>query len=44
MSSLLEPLIGVIAFSAHKELAKEFIDFLVSKKGQDVCARYGCHS
>jgi molybdate transport system substrate-binding protein len=35
--------IGVIAFSKNKELAKRFIDFLVSEKGKDIYEEYGWH-
>ena len=35
--------IGVIAFSKNKELAKKFIDFLVSEKGKKIYEEYGWH-
>jgi len=35
--------IGVIAFSGNKELAKEFIDFLTSEKGEKIYESYGWH-
>ena len=35
--------IGVIAFSKNKELAKKFIDFLVSAKGKKIYEEYGWH-
>jgi len=35
--------IGVIAFSKNKELAKKFIDFLVSAKGKQIYEEYGWH-
>jgi len=35
--------IGVVAFSKNKELAKKFIDFLVSEKGKKIYDRYGWH-
>jgi molybdate transport system substrate-binding protein len=35
--------IGVIAFSKNKELAKKFIDFLVSEKGKRIYDEYGWH-
>jgi molybdate transport system substrate-binding protein len=35
--------IGVITFSKNKELAKEFIDFLVSEKGKRIYEEYGWH-
>jgi molybdate transport system substrate-binding protein len=34
---------GVIAFSKNKELAKKFIDFLVSEKGKKIYEEYGWH-
>jgi accessory colonization factor AcfC len=33
--------IGVITFSKNKELAKKFIDFLVSEKGKKIYEEYG---
>jgi molybdate transport system substrate-binding protein len=35
--------IGIITFSKHKELAKKFIDFLVSEKGRKIYEEYGWH-
>jgi accessory colonization factor AcfC len=35
--------IGVITFSKNKELAKKFIDFLVSEKGKRIYEEYGWH-
>jgi len=35
--------IGVIVFSKNKELAKKFIDFLVSQKGKKIYEEYGWH-
>ena len=35
--------IGVITFSKNKELAKKFIDFLVSEKGKKIYEEYGWH-
>jgi molybdate transport system substrate-binding protein len=35
--------IGVITFSKNKELAKKFIDFLVSEKGRKIYEEYGWH-
>jgi len=35
--------IGVITFSKNKELAKKFIDFLVSEKGNRIYEEYGWH-
>jgi len=35
--------IGVITFSKNKELAKKFIDFLVSEKGKKTYEEYGWH-
>jgi molybdate transport system substrate-binding protein len=35
--------IGVISFSKNKELAKKFIDFLVSEKGKKIYEEYGWH-
>jgi len=35
--------IAVITFSKDKELAKKFIDFLVSKKGKNIYEEYGWH-
>lgn len=35
--------VGVIAFSKNKELAKKFIDFLVSEKGKKIYENYGWH-
>jgi molybdate transport system substrate-binding protein len=35
--------IGVITFSKNKELAKKFIDFLVSEKGKKIYGEYGWH-
>jgi molybdate transport system substrate-binding protein len=35
--------IGVITFSRNKELAKKFIDFLVSKEGKKIYEKYGWH-
>lgn len=35
--------IGVIAFSKNKDLAKEFIDFLVSDNGEKIYEEYGWH-
>jgi accessory colonization factor AcfC len=35
--------IGVITFSKNKELAKKFIDFLVSEKGKQIYEEYGWH-
>jgi molybdate transport system substrate-binding protein len=35
--------IGAIAFSKNKELAKKFIDFLVSEKGKKIYEEYGWH-
>jgi len=35
--------IGVITFSRNKELAKKFIDFLVSEKGKKIYEEYGWH-
>jgi molybdate transport system substrate-binding protein len=35
--------IGVIAFSKNKTLAKKFIDFLVSEKGNRIYEEYGWH-
>ncbi len=36
--------IGVISFSKKKQLAKKFIDFLVSKGGKKIYEEYGWHS
>lgn len=33
--------IGIITFSKHKELAKKFIDFLVSEEGKKIYKEYG---
>ena len=33
--------IGIIAFSKHKELARKFIDFLVSERGKKIYKEYG---
>jgi molybdate transport system substrate-binding protein len=35
--------IGVIAFTKNKELAKKFIDFLVSEEGKKIYEEYGWH-
>jgi molybdate transport system substrate-binding protein len=35
--------IGVITFSRNKELAKKFIDFLVSEEGKRIYEEYGWH-
>ena len=35
--------VGVITFSKNKELAKKFIDFLVSQEGKKVYEEYGWH-
>jgi accessory colonization factor AcfC len=35
--------IGVITYSKNKELAKKFIDFLVSEKGKKIYKEYGWH-
>jgi molybdate transport system substrate-binding protein len=35
--------IGVITYSTNKELAKKFIDFLVSEKGKKIYEEYGWH-
>jgi len=35
--------IGVITFSKNKELAKKFIDFLLSEKGKKIYEEYGWH-
>jgi molybdate transport system substrate-binding protein len=35
--------IGVITFSKNKELAKRFVDFLVSKEGKKIYEKYGWH-
>jgi accessory colonization factor AcfC len=35
--------IGVITFSKNKELAKKFIDFLVSERGKKIYEEYGWH-
>ena len=35
--------IGIIAFSEKKELARNFIDFLVSEKGKKTYEKYGWH-
>jgi molybdate transport system substrate-binding protein len=35
--------IGTITFSKNKELAKKFIDFLVSKEGKKIYEKYGWH-
>jgi molybdate transport system substrate-binding protein len=35
--------IGVISFSKNRELAKKFIDFLVSEKGKEIYEEYGWH-
>jgi molybdate transport system substrate-binding protein len=35
--------IGVITFSTNKELAKKFIDFLVSEEGKKIYEEYGWH-
>ncbi len=35
--------IGAITFSKNKELAKRFIDFLVSEKGKRIYEQYGWH-
>jgi molybdate transport system substrate-binding protein len=35
--------IGVIVFSKNKELAKKFIDFLISEKGKKIYEKYGWH-
>ena len=35
--------IGIITFSKNKELAKKFIDFLVSEKGKKIYEDYGWH-
>jgi len=35
--------IGVITFSENKELAKKFVDFLVSEKGKKIYEEYGWH-
>jgi molybdate transport system substrate-binding protein len=35
--------IGVITFSKNSELAKKFIDFLVSDKGKKIYEEYGWH-
>jgi molybdate transport system substrate-binding protein len=35
--------IGVITFSKNKELAKKFIDFLVSENGKRIYEKYGWH-
>jgi accessory colonization factor AcfC len=35
--------IGTISFSKNKELAKKFIDFLVSEKGKEIYEEYGWH-
>jgi molybdate transport system substrate-binding protein len=35
--------IGVITFSKNKELAKKFVDFLVSKKGKKIYEKNGWH-
>jgi molybdate transport system substrate-binding protein len=35
--------IGMITFSKYKELAKKFIDFLVSEKGKKIYEEYGWH-
>jgi molybdate transport system substrate-binding protein len=36
--------IGVITFSKNKELAKKFIDFLVSYRGKKIYEEYGWHN
>jgi molybdate transport system substrate-binding protein len=35
--------IGVITFSKNKQLAKKFIDFLMSEKGKQIYEKYGWH-
>jgi len=35
--------IGVITFSKNKELAKKFIDFLISEEGKGIYEEYGWH-
>jgi accessory colonization factor AcfC len=35
--------IGIISYSTNKELAKKFIDFLVSEKGKKIYEEYGWH-
>jgi molybdate transport system substrate-binding protein len=35
--------IGIVTFSKNKELARKFIDFLVSEKGKKIYEEYGWH-